>query len=118
MLFLWMRSPASAVITFALFHFAQTLGIVPLYDLCIRATPKGSEAMGYSVMMSVFNIALAVADVFGSWFYGFAGFTPLIFLNAATTALILVFVPLLPRSLTDRREGEPESAPKLEPNPD
>ena len=107
LLYLGMRTPTSAVIISGLYNGAQTLAILPLYDLCIRATPKGSEALGYSVMMSVFNIALALADLLGSWLYGIAGFPLLILLNAGTTALVLLFVPFLPRALTDRRDGEP-----------
>ena len=107
MLFLWMRSPLSAMIISGFYGFAQTVAILPLYDLCIRATPRGSEALGYSVMMSVFNIALAFADLVGAWVYGMSGFTILIFVNAGVSALVLLFIPFLPRALTDRRDGEP-----------
>jgi hypothetical protein len=36
-------------------------------DLAARATPKGREGLGYSLMLSVRNVALFGADVVGSY---------------------------------------------------
>ncbi len=76
----------------------------------MRATPRGSEALGYSVMMSVFNITNALSDTVGATLFGngAVSFTALILLNAGTTALVLLAVPFLPRALTDRRDGDAE----------
>ncbi len=38
-----------------------------LIDLAIRVTPKRSEGLGFSLMMSVRNLALFGSDIFGSW---------------------------------------------------
>jgi hypothetical protein len=79
----------------------------------MRATPRGSEALGYSVMMSVWNFAGALSDVVGSWLMSGLGlsFTALIFVNASTTLATLVAVPFLPRVLLARREGEAVQVP-------
>lgn len=85
-----------------------TLSVLPLYDLSARATPKGSGALGYSIMMSVWNFSLALSDVIGSYLYTrwkFT-FTNLIWLNAGTTLAVLLVVPFLPKVLVSRRDHE------------
>lgn len=81
---------------------------VALMDLAVRATPRGCESLGFSLMMSARNLALGGSDVLGSWLLDTRGWTfhELVWLNAATTALVLVFVPFLPRALVDRSDGE------------
>jgi predicted MFS family arabinose efflux permease len=79
-------------------------------DLAARGTPRGSEALGYSVMMSVWNLTNSLSDWVGSTLftkYGF-GFTHLIWLNAGTTALVLLVIPFLPRELLNKTDGLPQ----------
>lgn len=107
LLYLKYKSPISAIVVTGLYNGAQTVSVLPLYDLAMRATPKGSEAMGYSVMMSVWNLTIALSDVLGSRLFGtHVSFSGLIWINALTTALVLIAVPLLPHALTDRKEGD------------
>jgi Na+/melibiose symporter-like transporter len=120
LLYLGYRTPQSAIWITVCYSAAQTLAVLPLYDLAVRATPKGSEALGYAVMMSVFNITLRLSDYIGSMLFTKdpvkvfgvtvlqqgVSFNSLIWLNAITTALVLVAIPLLPRTLTDHRDGE------------
>lgn len=106
------RSHASALWITALEGVTQTLAVLPLYDLAARATPRGSEALGYSLMMSVWNLTNALSDLLGSWLFDHFRMTfhSLVWLNAGTTALILLAVPLLPAVLMRRRDGERQSA--------
>lgn len=85
-----------------------TLAELPLMDLAARATPRGSEGLGFAVMMSVRNLAIGLSDYFGSWLMDqvHVGFTSLVWLNAGTTALVLVVIPFLPAILMNRRDGE------------
>lgn len=101
------RSPNSAIIISGLYEAAQTLALLPLYDLSMRATPKGSESLGYCLMMSIWNIALALSDVLGARMFTLGvSFNTLVWLNAITTLLVLFALPMLPRALVDRRDGE------------
>ncbi len=85
------------------FGFAE----VALIDLAARATPRGCEGLGYSLILSVRNIALFGADIIGSklsdakW-----DFSYLVFLNAGTTALVLVLLPFMPKVLMIRKDGD------------
>ena len=109
LLYLAYHGAVSAFVINAVGGGLSMLGILPLFDLAARATPKGSESFGYSLNMSVRNIAmLAVSEVLGSYLYGSRhwSFDRLVWLNALSTAAVLLFVPLLPRALVTAREGE------------
>jgi predicted MFS family arabinose efflux permease len=113
LLYLWYRSPQSAMIIDTANGFLAILGILPLFDLAARATPKGSESFGYALLMSVYNIAVfAISNPIGSWLYEHpsAGWhhnlSRLIWLNTGTSLVALVLVPILPRILVSQREGE------------
>jgi len=84
-----------------------------LMDLAVRATPRGCESLGFSLMMSARNFALGGSDVFGAWLLDSRGwsFPELVWLNAGTTALVLLFVPLLPRAIVDHRDRDATTHP-------
>jgi predicted MFS family arabinose efflux permease len=86
-----------------------TLATLPLYDLASRAAPRGVESFSFSLMMSIRNIAIfAISDVVGSYLYGqyHVGFKQLVWINAGSSAAVLLFIPLLPAALLAAREGE------------
>jgi MFS family permease len=87
-----------------------------LMDLAVRATPPGCESLGFSLMMSARNFAAGGSDVIGAWLLDSRGWTfpELVWLNAATTGLVLLFVPLLPRPIVDYQDRDispPAAAP-------
>jgi len=103
------RTPQSALIVTAIVGITTALAMLPVYDLAARATPKGSEALGYSLMMSVWNLTNALGDWAGSRVYDhFArNFEVLIWVNVGTTLVALLGLPLLPRVLLRSRDGDP-----------
>jgi predicted MFS family arabinose efflux permease len=109
LLYLLYKSQTSALIITGIEGATMSLAILPLYDLAARATPRGSEALGFCIILSVWNLTTMLSNYAGSWLYSTLGFTfaNLVWLNAATTLLVLVAVPFLPRVLTDRRDGDP-----------
>jgi predicted MFS family arabinose efflux permease len=64
-------------------------------DLAARACPKQAEATFFALLMSVYNGAIQISQITGGWLYGQVGFTRLIFISAAFTALCWLLVPLL-----------------------
>jgi predicted MFS family arabinose efflux permease len=106
--YLLYQSPTAAIAITALEGVTQTLAVLPVYDLAARGTPKGSEALGYSVMMSVWNLTNSLSDWVGSTLFTHYGLTfhHLVWLNAGTTALVLLAIPFLPQALLQRRDGE------------
>jgi len=84
------------------FGFAE----VALIDLAARATPKGCEGLGYSLILSIRNMALFGADVVGSYLVDHKWpFSNLVYLNAGTTAIVLVLVPFLPAALMQSKDA-------------
>ncbi len=119
LLYLWYRSPQSAMLIDSANGFLAILGVLPLFDLAARATPKGSESFGYALLMSVYNIAVfAISNPVGSWLYELPGagwhhnLGRLIWLNAGASLVALILVPFLPRILLTQRDGEPAGATK------
>lgn len=98
----------SAIVIEAFGLLGYTLAQLPLFDLAARATPKGSEALGYALILALGNLSSSLSDVIGSYLFDNFGLTfrNLVWLNAGTTALILVAVPFLPAYLVDKKEGE------------
>ena len=89
--------------------FLQILAYLPLFDIAIRSTPKGSEALGYSLLIGVWNIGLMIGIKAGPSLYEHVfhkHMHDLIWLNAGATLAGLGLVCLLPRKLVDQSEGK------------
>lgn len=97
------------------FGFGFVLAECALCDLAARATPKGSEGLGYSLMMSVRNFALYGTDILGSALMDKHHFTfnSLVLSNAATTAITIPLVLLLPFSLVARKDAQAPEDPGM-----
>ena len=82
------------------------LAEVALIDLAARATPQGCEGLGYSLMLSIRNVALFGADIVGSYLADHNWpFANLVYLNAGTTAMVLILLPLLPDALMRSKDA-------------
>jgi hypothetical protein len=82
---------------------------LPLFDLMVRVSPKGSEALGFSLLVSVWNLGLMTGTKTGPALYESVlhrNMSTLIWLNAGVTLLGVLFVFLLPRKLVEGREGK------------
>lgn len=118
LVYLFYSSVARAQMCDTFWGFGYTLAELSLMDLAVRATPKGSEGLGFSLMMSVRNFALYGTDWIGSKMldkYHLA-FSTLVFSNAATTFLTVPLVFLLPLYIVSRKDAElvePAPGPKM-----
>jgi MFS family permease len=86
------------------FGFAE----VSLIDLAARATPAGCEGLGYSCILSVRNLSLFGADWMGSKFADNYHWTwsTMVWINAVTTAIVLILLPFMPKRLMGGRDGD------------
>jgi MFS family permease len=81
------------------------LAELAILDLAARATPKGCEGLGYSLMLSLSNVASSGADVVGSYLADHHWqFADLVYLNAGTTAIVLILLPVLPATLMQSKD--------------
>jgi MFS family permease len=107
LLYLRYDSAAAAAFIDSAVGLLGTLAVLPIYDLAARATPAGVESFSFSLMMSIRNVAIfAISDPLGSYLYSrhHVGFKQLVWLNAGSSAAVLLFVPLLPAALLASRE--------------
>jgi MFS family permease len=103
-----LRSPESALAIKGLTGFTVTLGNLVIFDLATRAAPRGVEGTVLALLFAGVNIALRVSDLFGTYLHEALhwDFSSLVALNAGTTLLAVLLVPLLPRQLIARRDGD------------
>ena len=115
-LFLW-NEPAAAIISFCS-GFAAMLATVATLTLAADYCPRRAEGFAFAVLMSIINLATALADNLGSYLFThvFDGkLAPLVILSAAFTAFAFVLVPLL--HLGDKRQGDPIAVGVIAPPP-
>ena len=88
--------------------FGYTLAELALMDLAVRSTPAGSEGLGFSIMISVRNLAVFGTDWFGSNLLDqyHLSFSSLVIANSATTLIAVPLVFLLSRPIVARKDGE------------
>lgn len=92
--------------------FFGVMAELALMDLAVRSTPKGCEALGFSLMMAVRNFGIAMSDVIGTLImdHYHVSFNTMVVVNGATSLAVLVFVFFLPASVIHQREGEQGAA--------
>jgi MFS family permease len=93
--YLGYRSQASAIVLSVLFGGIAMFIQLTFLDLAARACPRQAEATFFALLMSVYNGAVQLSQITGGWLYAQVGFTRLIFISAAFTALCWLLVPLL-----------------------
>lgn len=100
--YLGYNGPVSAIIITSLNGVTAALCALPLYDLAARATPNKSESLGYALILSVWNFADAISDIFGTKLFDVyhLGFSDLVWINTISTIAILLFIPLIPKWVT------------------
>jgi MFS family permease len=88
--------------------FTVIMSELALMDLAVRSTPRGCEALGFALMMSMRNFGIGMSDVLATKLidqFHFP-FNSLVLVNAGTTAVILLFIPLLPALIVGGRDGD------------
>jgi MFS family permease len=91
--------------------FAGALATVATLTLAADYCPPRAEGFAFAVLMSIINLATALADNVGSFLYTHVfdhSLQPLVLISAAFTAFAFVLVPLL--RLGDKRQGDPWQA--------
>ncbi|MBV8119055.1 MAG: MFS transporter [Alphaproteobacteria bacterium] len=96
--FLLLSNHANAVVINFFSGMAGMIAFVATLSLAADFCPKRAEGFAFAALMSVLNLSSAASDNLGSFLYEHAfhnRLAPLIIVSAASTAIILLFVPLL-----------------------
>jgi MFS family permease len=106
--YLFYSSVANARAIEAIHGFAAAVATMSLVDLSVRATPAGSEGLGYALMISINNFARLGTDFMGSAMLDHLHlpFSALVLMNAGTTLIAVPLVLLLPKAMVLPRESE------------
>jgi MFS family permease len=106
--YLFYDSLAAARTIAVLDGFCGGFAEITLMDLALRATPKGSEGLGYALIISVRNLVVFGTDWLGSMMLDSWHFTfnSLVVINAATTLVTAPVVLLIPAALVAARDRE------------
>jgi predicted MFS family arabinose efflux permease len=110
--YLLLSSETSAAILNFCSGFAAMLATVATLTLAADYAPQRAEGFSFAVLMSIINLATALADNVGSFLYTHlfhSSLTPLVLVSAAFTAFAFVLVPLL--RLGDKPQGRPAVSP-------
>ena len=87
--------PRSAVVLDFLNGIISMMTQLVLLDLAAKACPPHVEGTFFALLMSVYNAGLQGSRIVGGHLYPHVGFDGLVYISAATTALVLVIVPWL-----------------------
>ncbi len=92
--------------------FGYTMAEVAMMDLAVRSTPSGSEGLGFSLMMSVRNFTLFGSDWAGSKLLDayHIHFNTLVLANAATSAIVIPLVLVLPSIIVMSKDAQAKDA--------
>ncbi|MCC6545637.1 MFS transporter [Candidatus Sumerlaeota bacterium] len=109
LLFYFYKDANSAIVVSLIFGFVGTLSFMPVMDLSARATPGGVACAGFALVMSARYASTHLSDLIGSKLVDpqiGLSFNNLIWINSATTALVVFAIPFIPAFLLNPRDGE------------
>ena len=115
-MFFWNEATA-AVISFCS-GLAAMIATVATLTLAADYCPRRAEGFAFAVLMSIINLATALADNLGSYLFTdvfHRRLEPLVILSAAFTAFAFVLVPLL--HLGEKHQGDPAAVGAIAPPP-
>lgn len=100
--------PAALVIE-PIAGFCFVLGVLPLHELTARASPPKHEALGFAVILSLGNAAIAFSDVSGAYLAKTLGLdlSAMLAVNALFTIASAALVALVPAALLGRVAARP-----------
>jgi MFS family permease len=104
--YLLYRGRLSAVVIDLTFGVLAMITQLAFLDLAAKACPRGAEGTFFALLMSVFNGGTQLSMNVGGRLYDSLGFTPLVLISAAVTALAWVLIPLVRIDHIERRARE------------
>ena len=108
--YLLYRGPWSAVAIDVTFGGVGMITQLAFLDLAAKSCPRRVEATFFALLMSVFNGGAQGSQVVGGHLYDWLGYTPLVLISSAFTALSWLLVPLVKIDRIEARAREAADA--------
>jgi predicted MFS family arabinose efflux permease len=89
------KDATSAIIIEVTVGCIGMIAMLSFLDLAAQACPKQAEGTFFALLMSVFNAGGQGSEIIGGWLYDSFGYTWLILISAAFTAICWLLVPLV-----------------------
>ncbi len=84
-----------------------SLAQAALVDLVIRSAPRGCQGMTMMLFYAFYYFSVRAGDLLGTWIYDkHGGFIPTVVVTIIVYALILPVILLVPKRLTETKDGE------------
>jgi predicted MFS family arabinose efflux permease len=111
--YLLYRDARSAIVISAVFGGIFMFAQLAFLDLAAKACPRQAEGTFFALLMSVYNIGASGSEFVGSWLYDQIGYSWLIVVSAAFSALCWLLVPLVRAEEVEARSlrGDEAGAP-------
>ena len=93
--YLLYKDVVSAVLIDVTFGGIGMIAMLAFLDLAAKACPKQAEGTCFALLMSIYNGGGQGSEIIGGWLYETVGYTPLILLSAACTALCWFLLPMV-----------------------
>ena len=93
--YLLYQDALSALLIDVTFGGIGMIGTLAFLDLAAKACPKQAEGTFFALLMSIYNGGVQGSEVIGGWLYETVGYTPLILMSAACTALCWLLLPMV-----------------------
>ena len=102
-----MKTPQAALIAAAVMGVMGGVAQSAYTDLAIRSCPKGLQGAMMMLFMAMYWVTVRFGDLLGAWLYGRAGgFNSTVLVSLGIYALLIPAMLLIPRHLTQARDGE------------
>jgi MFS family permease len=101
--YLLYRDARSALVIEIAFGCVGMVTQLAFLDLAAKACPRHAEATFFALLMSVFNAGSQLSQNVGGRLYDWYGYTPLVVISAAFTAVAWVLVPFVRIDRIERR---------------
>jgi predicted MFS family arabinose efflux permease len=107
--YLLYRDALSAILIDVTFGGIGMIGTLAFLDLAAKACPKQAEGTFFALLMSLYNGGVQGSEVIGGWLYETVGYTPLILMSAACTALCWPLLPMVHVEQIEAHAAAPET---------
>jgi MFS family permease len=108
--YLLYRDAISALFIDVTFGGVGMIGTLAFLDLAAKACPKQVEGTFFALLMSIYNGGVQGSEVIGGWLYETVGYTRLILISAACTALCWLLIPVVHVEQIEARAANPDVA--------